>query len=465
MINKIIKSLAAGLLCAVMAACAESSEEGTPVDVGMAPVGFSTDVTTRTTLIEDTEALKKLSAGIGVFAYFTDAETWAEATLESEESSENKKWKAPKDYPVPDFMYNQQITWGIQRIEGTDTIRGWIYSPVKYWPNSTGNNDPRYISFFAYAPYEEYQESAKKEYGVTEMPSEEDKTPRLKYKIGPVGSMSDLLYATPAIDATRNGNGLIKIGGSGNTYQKVPLKFHHALACVDVYIQRIYDEPHYSGNEPANEMQTKIFVSQLVMDIDGGDMSDEGRLNLATGEWSELKSSEDQKLTYEGTQINNAISGTTSTKLNDIKNTELYKWGNDGTGVDAREQCLFSGNDALFFIPQEELTLTPTLTYSMVTQDNGLELSDCIDDKGNKYARIVHEVQGNSLKLNLQKGKRYKLLIHIETEHVNFEVVSVTDWDFPIRFETSIDEDGGFKDEDINHTLNETDKGNGTTDE
>lgn len=461
MINKIIKSLAAGLLCAVMAACAESSEEGTPVDVGMAPVGFSTDVTTRTTLIEDTEALKKLSAGIGVFAYFTDTKKWEEATLD-----ENKKWKAPKDYPVPDFMYNQQVSWGIQRIEerkeGTDTIRGWIYSPVKYWPNSTGNNDPRYISFFAYAPYEEDQESAKKEYGVMEMPSEEDKTPHLRYKIGPVGSMSDLLYADSVIDATRNGYGLIEIGGSGNTYQNVPLKFHHALACVDVYIQRIYDEPHYSGNEPENEKQTKIFVSQLVMDIDGDGMSDEGRLNLATGEWSELKSSKDQKQTYKGTQINDAILGTTSKDLNDIKNTELYKWGNDGTGVDAREQCLFSGNDALFFIPQE-LTLTPTLTYSMVTQDNGLELSDCIDDKGNKYARIVHEVHGNSLKLNLQKGKRYKLLIHIETEHVNFEVVSVTDWDFPIRFETSIDD--GFKNENIDHTLNETDKGNGTTDE
>ena len=435
MINKIIKSLAAGLLCAVMAACAESSEEGTLVDVGMASVGFSTDVTTRTTLIEDTEALKKLSAGIGVFAYFTDEKTWAEA-----------------DNPIPDFMYNQQITWGIQRIEGTDTIRGWIYSPVKYWPNSTENKKTRYISFFAYAPYEEYQESAKKEYGVTEMPSEEDKTPHLRYKIGPVGSMSDLLYATPAIDATRNGNGLIDIGNSKNRYQNVPLTFHHALACVDVYIQRIYDEPHYSGNEPENEMQTKIFVSQLVMDTKGG-MFEEGRLNLATGEWSKSESSEDQELTYEGTQINNAISGTTSKDLNDIKNTELYKWGNDGTGVDAREQCLFSGNDALFFIPQE-LTLTPTLTYSMVTQDNGLELSDCIDDKGNKYARIVHEVQGNSLKLNLQKGKRYKLLIHIETEHVNFEVVSVTDWDFPIRFETST---GGFIDEEIDHTLNETD--------
>lgn len=445
MINKIIKSLAAGLLCAVMAACAKSSEEGNPpVDVSMAPVGFSTDVSTRTTLIEDTEALKKLSAGIGVFAYFTDTKKWEEATLDG-----NKKWKDPKDYPVPNFMYNQQVTWSENKGQ-------WTYPQVKYWPNSTENEKTRFISFFAYAPYEE--ESVVKEYGVMEMPSEADKTPHLKYKIGPVGSMSDLLYADSVIDATRNDYGLIKIGESGNTYQNVPLKFHHALACVDVYIQRIYDEPHYSGNEPENEMQTKIFVSQLVMDTKGC-MFEEGYLNLATGEWSKLESSNDQELTYEGTQINNAISGTTSKDLNDIKNTELYKWGNDGTGVDAREQCLFSGNDALFFIPQE-LTLTPTLTYSMVTQDNGLELSDCIDDKGNKYARIVHKVQGNSLKLNLQKGKRYKLLIHIETEHVNFEVVSVTDWDFPIRFETST---GEFIDEEIDHTLNETDKGNGTT--
>lgn len=455
MINKIIKSLAAGLLCAVMAACAESSEEGTPVDVGMAPVGFSTDVTTRTTLIEDTEALKKLSAGIGVFAYFTDTKKWADA-----------------DNPIPDFMYNQQITWGVQRIEGPDTIRGWIYSPVKYWPNSTGNNDPRYISFFAYAPYEEDPDVTEPADGVIEIPNAKDNTPHLRYRIGTVGNMKDLLYATPAIDATRNGYGLIEIGDSKNTYQNVPLKFHHALACVDVYIQRIYDEPHYSGKAPEDEMQTKIFVSQLELKPDKY-IYEEGYLDLGTystteetnaGQWitpeMPLEPSPPSSRIYNKEMLNNAISGTTSKDLNDIKNTELYKWGNDGTGVDAREQCLFSGNDALFFIPQK-LTLTPTLTYSMVTQDNGLELSDCIDDKGNKYARIVHEVQGNSLQLDLQKGKRYKLLIHIETEHVNFEVVSVTDWDFPIRFETSIDD--GFKDEDINHTLNETDKGNGTT--
>lgn len=433
--------MVACLLCLLVIACTGNND-----DTGMIPsvdadaaIGFSTDVSMRTnTLIEDTADLKK--TGIGVFGYFTDNEKWADSKTDA----------------IPDFMYNQLVSWGIQRIDNISTndgekpvpVYGWIYSPVKYWPNSSDNGKNRYISFFAYAPWQADPTEAPT-YGVIEIPNGTDKSPHLKYRMGPVGNMTDLLYADAVTDATRNGYGLIEIKGEKNTYQNVPLKFHHALACVEIYIQRIYDEPHYSGKAPEDEKQTKLFVSKLEL-ASNSNVHEEGDLDLETGTWSGYTSST-SSLTYTEDMFNDSISGTVETNLNIIADRELNKWGRDGFGIDERERCLFKESN-VFFFPQE-LTLTPTLTYTMVTRDNELLLSDYTDISGNKYARIMHEVQGNSLKLNIQKGKRYRLLIHVEAEHISFEVASVTDWDFPMRFDPSVGND--FKDENINHTLNE----------
>ena len=462
MFNKIVKRMAAGLLCAAMVACYDYDDIG-PLAGGadLALVDFSTDVTTRAnTLIDDTAALKK-TTGIGVFAYFTDEKPWAEATAKA----------TTAEY----FMYNQRVTWGVQRVDTLDDkpepAYGWIYSPPKYWPNSSGNAAPRYISFFAYAPYVAEPESGA---GVIGMPGNENWLPHLKYKTGTVGNMVDLLYAEPVFDATRNGHGLIEVKDGKNQYQKVLLEFHHALACVEVYIQRGYEEPHFSGNV-LKDKGTKLFVSQLEL-ASKSDIYDEGVLDLAystpeettsgddasgngagsdspeKGLWSDLKSSLDKKLTYTEELFNDSISGTTKTDLPVIVDRELNKWGLADYGVDEKERCLFKNGDALFFLPQT-LELTPTLTYTMVTRDNELVLSDYTDKSGNKYARIAHNVTGNTLKLNVQQGKRYKLLIHVDVEHVSCEVVSVTDWDFPLRFDPSVVSD--FNEENKNHTLDE----------
>ena len=44
-------------------------------------------------------------------------------------------------------------------------------------------------------------------------------------------------------------------------------------------------------------------------------------------------------------------------------------------------------------------------------------------------------------------------MLHIGVETVRFEVVSVTDWDFPMRFNPSIGSD--FHQEEQSHTINE----------
>ena len=459
-INQSIKTLrnvaTACLSCVVIAACAGSEGDGTTipaVDKSFVPISFSTDVGTRAnTLIDNIEALQ--SGGIGVFAYFTDEKTWGVATDDTEwQDPKGEKKGANEAYPIPDYMYNQQVSWEKKNVAaGAEPEEGWVYSPVKYWPNSTENKDPRYISFFAYAPWGTT--------GITEIPDVNDKTPHLKYKLEPNRhDMSDLLYAT-AIDAFRSKDGLIEISDrtEGNrlyTYQNVLLEFHHALALVEVYIQRIYDEPHYSGKAPENETDTKLFVSKLVLDA-GTDIYDEGVLDLATGIWKEGKG--ETELSYTGEMLNESISGTTDTDWNTKWKNEDDDIKDDGIkdyGINEKEKCLFSWDDGLFFFPQE-LTLTPTLTYMMVTRVNELTQSETPDNttnSENKYTCIVNEVTGNSLKLNIQNGKKYRLLIHVGVEHISFEVLSVVDWDFPMRFNPSVVKD--FDSENKNHTLNE----------
>ena len=62
--------------------------------------------------------------GFGVFAYYTENVNFLEANL------------------YPNFMYNQ----GVKH----DSQKGWVYEPVKYWPNTENH----LVSFFAYAPWD-----------------------------------------------------------------------------------------------------------------------------------------------------------------------------------------------------------------------------------------------------------------------------------------------------------------------
>lgn len=88
------------------------------------------------------------TAQFGVFAYVTKNSDYSNTTLTA---------------LVPNFMYNQQITWST-----SVTPNAWVYSPVKYWPNGTdaanADNSPSNtaqqattdlskLSFFAFAPY------------------------------------------------------------------------------------------------------------------------------------------------------------------------------------------------------------------------------------------------------------------------------------------------------------------------
>lgn len=497
----------AALLTACSGSDGESGDDDYAGENGPVAVSFATEVAreqTRATtgLIYDLKGLQAMGEGFGVFAYLTDDKTWEVAKTADTDLSEFKNF----------FMQNQQVTWGVQWVDDGDKPHyDWVYSPLKYWPNYTDNNNdtPRHVSFFAYAPWADA--SASPEAGVIGYVRDGDRLPHVIYKLGAPNQQVDLLWAK-AVDTKRNGNGLITVGrNEKNTedsllFQKVQLKFHHALSAIDIYVQRVYDEPAYTGKIPNAVLYPILYVSKLELksttkDTDGKNMlQTSGRLNLETGEWTDYSdtwsgetpanawTTGDVTLTYDETMLNDTLRGTTSTDPDVISDIELDKWKwvldtkntdstaddewvdataipeseltnsankdrwKDAYGVSEVERNLIKNTMTQVLIPRK-VTLIPTLTYSMVVRDDALRVDYLTDSEGHKYTRIINEVAGNSVTLDLVAGKRYTLLIRIGVEHISFELVSVVDWDFPMRFTPDVVSD--FEKDEIGHILNE----------
>lgn len=457
--------------CAIgVAGCAgsESADTKTPVvEEPAEAIAFSTDIdnsntteSTRATTgpIDNTDALKALPEGFGVIAYLTDDKTWSAAKAAATPADDYTL--ATSSFPRPDFMYNQQVKWG-------GTLGRWTYSPTKYWPNSTGNTTNRYVSFFAYAPFVEGTFIGTT--GVTGMTWESDLRPHVIYTVDETGNSTDLLWAK-ATDQTRNGQGLIYYESGTEKWQAVPLQFHHALACVDVYVQRVYDEPTYSGKKPADDNNvTKLFMQELTFfatNTTSNGLFKSGRLNLEDGTWSDYTDSSDPEnpkqawqagtvtLHYPATAFVDNLAGTQSGEPEEIRNAELEKWGVSGSGVDEVEELLFKAGSIMLIPQSSEITITPGISYSMVTRGDPGDLvySPLTDAAGNHYNRIVNTVQGNDIQLKLEAAKRYKLVIRIGVEHVAFIVAGIEDWDFPVRLRPDATSS---PDENIYHTVNE----------
>jgi len=308
--------------------------------------------------------------------------------------------------------------------------------------------------------------------GVTGMTWDSDLRPHVIYTVDETGNSTDLLWASYT-DATRNGQGLIYFENATERWQAVPLQFRHALACLDVYVQRVYDEPTYSGKVP-DKKATKFFVQQLVLTDNSTTkgLFRKGRLDLADGSWGTFKDASDPEhviddfwaeaaknplsLTYPSTAFADNVAGTLSGDPDDIREQELNKWGVDGLGVDEQERLLFKAGSVMLIPQASALTITPTLSYSMVTRadEGGLVYSPLTDSEGHHYNRIDNTVTGNTFSLKLEAAKRYKLVIRIGVEHVTFVVAGIDDWDFPIRLRNTTT-DIKDKSETIGHKVSE----------
>ena len=402
------------------------------------------------------------SGGFGVFAYYTG----------------NTPWNTAGSTTTPNFMYNQQVYWD------SYTAKNWVYSPQKYWPNenqpaddegATGvNNAHSYVSFFAYAPYVDPTLDLGTD-GITALSANTAAgAPTVTYTLSDVPEQQvDLLWGTrgktsfseadgtPNVEAVAVNTDLTK----QTTTERVSFAFKHAMASIDVYVQRIYDEMTPSGKKPATDA-AKIFVSQLKLTVPAGKFCQQGVLDLATGKWSGTVLGTQKELFVDAAHMDANLMGTMlqpNTNLTAVQNVELDKFDSK-TGCDENLRRLTALPYATMLIPWDGNTgipVTPTLTYSFVTKDPSLML-DIPNSSGTaNFSRITHEVTGAQVIIGtetspgnykLLPGYRYILVCYIGVESVQFQVISIEDWDFPLRFTPDID---AFKNVDYNKTVNE----------
>ena len=227
----------------------KANEAATPINFGTymgktstrATVGKQGDMTTSTL-----KALQTDGGGFGVFAYYTGASNWSTAGTST----------------IPNFMYNQQVSWSSDH---------WTYSPVKYWPNNnnpadgsgaTGSQDKNYLSFFAYAPYDDNIS-----YITGFSANNATGAPTVDYTWG---AENDLLYAVQTDRYKYDSNDANDNGRVGDV---VSFMFRHALVKVQFKVRRSNTSHNVSLNSLSISFQTT------------------GTFNLGTALWSSLSGS------------------------------------------------------------------------------------------------------------------------------------------------------------------------------
>lgn len=260
--------------------CGQQSEETLPPYEAAVPVAFSASLSGTTG--EDwpvTRATGEINSSnlnsFGVFATYTGLHKYSESNVS------------------PDFMYNEQVSLesGV-----------WNYYPLRYWPNGEGEDAslPRYVSFFAYAPF----------YGrcISDFSQKTEKgDPWLTYRLADdISSQEDLLYAMQ-LDKSKQA-----------TNQNVRFDFQHALACAG-------DKVTISmSNEMASALGTTMRLILTDVSIDYK-LTSKAKLVLwhnGTANWQPIMS--------ENATVTRSI---TLLRGGDTKLTPDTPWTNEGNGV------------------------------------------------------------------------------------------------------------------------------------
>ena len=473
--NHISRNLLLLALAATAAACSKSGHDPEPLprDNERRGVGFVAQIegleATRAGITGEIDELRLQGLGFGVFATRTDGLTYAQALAATK--------------AAPNFMYNQQVYYQLNQ---------WVYEPEKYWPNenqpaddsgATGVNlEHSYVSFFAYAPWvavdkdSGFPTSGSATSGITRLTAADVYgDPKVSYALAPTADdQVDLLWGKRGKASYAEADGMNNTDPAPvNTdltkqivTERVSFLFHHALCCVDVYVRRIFDEVTPSGKKAALE-DTHIYVNRLQLRVPADGLRTAADLNLHTGDWTATaRNAAPVDFTTTENAIVYDLQGTArpNTDLATVQTMELDNFAAKAGATEELKRLTASYVTLLIPDPTAGITLTPTISYSFVTRDPSLILDLPSSDASALYHRIQHTVTGAPVvigteyeeagvkKYRLEPGKRYILVCSIGVESVQFEVASVQDWDFPLRFEPTVDL---LKDKEITHQVDE----------
>lgn len=419
---------------------AATPEQQRPAD--QQAVGFSAYVNRGTTrggyqgTLDLTALQNAASGGFGVFAYYTNSYAYGQTSL-------------------PNFMYNQQVTW-----QTASAPASWTYSPVKYWPNETGTNgsyETDHLTFFAYAPYTEVDAVTGR--SVNPSTHEIEKNPtgiaglsRAADSGDPVVRYYASLKPAEAVDLCWNNTDHLN-ETKPNVNETVNFNFCHALSALNVQIDADVDEAAHNGTNDVDG-NTRIYVRSITFN----GFAEKGQLNLnntsTTPRWNNLDCdcdlSSEPITIYDGrrdgregvaaslnelhTGLNPIIvqSGPYSTVSSFTSTTA----GVTNTAVNLFDVTGMSGNDEaklaapIYVIPTNE-PLYVTIVYDVETYDPKLT-SQYLSDGRTHGSTIENTISaaiknGSNENITMEAGKQYTISLHLGVTSVTVNA-TVSDW-------------------------------------
>lgn len=335
--------------------------------------------------VVDLAKVKK--SGFGVFAFYTgldDFDSYSGTT--------------------PNFMNNQKVTWQADAVDAT--TGKWIYTPVKYWPNNTGDK----VSFFAYAPYDDDQ--------TWPMSTYNSNTEILFEVNGNVQQQKDLLWnKTPQLNLQKP-----------DVDSVIKFNFGHALARIGFKLAGAFDQVGAGGNIDEN---TVITVKKVM--LSGEEHTYNGPDNVAPPVNGVL---------HEQAYLDLTVSGDTPS-WNNESGTLTLTWGdNEGDfkenanilKKDADSERQLNGDDAYaMVIPQifdNDSSLYVYIEYEVKTTDN-----TATGNSSTITNYISKKVELPNNKLEAGKAYTLKLVLGMTTVKVSADL---TDWDTATEIEVDL---------------------------
>lgn len=331
----------------------------------------------------------------------------------------------------PDFMANQHVTYS----------GGWVYSPVKYWPNQDGVD----IDFYAYAPYVEQSDFATLDEAQTDAasatpakegivyvhPNSVATSPKIVYRTpkDPANSV-DLMFGVAA-EAHSNPDVTVGLPFLNMTKlklgEKMKFNFKHALTKLVVNVDGNFDEVN-SGNNDV-DANTRVVIKSVNIKT----------TQLAVGGTLDLKNSvADTPSWTVGTTLSayNAYAGYDLPVASNLKyvtgnEADVTHFSQQPLGVTKTTQSLMGygidGTTAacLLFVPNGAAAdLTIAITYEVITRDPNL---------GKGYNRtenpITQTISAANLGSNAFKpGYATTLNLHLGLASVKFDA-EISNWE------------------------------------
>ena len=203
----------------------------------------------------------------------------------------------------PDYMYNQHV---VGEAGPDEDGWNWVYNPVKYWPQTLTPEDEsvalkQYVSFFAYAPYEENPVDDGKHTIIAMSGRYDQGDPWINFRLprDPWGEQgqTDLMYGVKYIKYNNDGgidDDLFLNETKPEYYSRLNFYFRHALACIGdkITIQLSDSLAHYLQTGERNEY-AKIYFRGLGINYENLTTKARLVLNSPNGpNWKEIISGE-----------------------------------------------------------------------------------------------------------------------------------------------------------------------------